>query len=67
MPDKQKNAKATRSHKESKGTGVGARKTRLTDLQKVLLTGRPSRKINRAGLSKAKETDSNYRPAAGRR
>lgn len=37
MPEKQKNAKKARAHKESKGSARGSKPIALTDLQKVLL------------------------------
>ena len=49
-----------RAHKESKGTGVGARKTRLTPLQKILvvdgglLDGMAARSRRLASEEKAK-------------
>lgn len=54
MTTKEKKPKS-RAHKESKKTGArGARRTRLTDLQKYLLTGKSTRGMNRAVASKPK-------------
>lgn len=37
MPDKQKSAQKSRVHKESKKSARGAKKTRLTEVQKINL------------------------------
>ena len=37
MPEKQKNAKKARAHKESKGKNGGGGKVKLSPLQKILL------------------------------
>lgn len=44
----------SRAHKEGKGSGArGARKVRLTDLEKFLLTGKSTRGMKRAAAQAA--------------